>query len=131
MTFRLKKVDFMPSTFDEGVLYLSEEFGIAIHLCACGCGEKVKTPIGPTEWKVAQTKDGPTVYPSIGNWQQACRSHYFIRNGRVVWMPEWTESAVELGRKAEMIRREAYYEALQPRQGWFKRFWRWLLRIGH
>ena len=26
-----------------------------------------------------------TLDPSIGNWSFACRSHYFMRKGRVVW----------------------------------------------
>ena len=40
------------------VLYVSEQFGAAAHLCACGCGSKVRTPLGPTEWSVEETLEG-------------------------------------------------------------------------
>ena len=45
----------MPQDLRPGVLYVSEEFGAAAHLCACGCGEKVSTPLGPTEWSLEET----------------------------------------------------------------------------
>ena len=40
------------------------------------------TPLKPTDWKL--TFDGKTItlYPSIRNWNFACRSHYWIRNNR-------------------------------------------------
>ena len=66
----------MPKDLKPGVLYVSEQFGAAAHLCACGCGSKIRTPIGPTEWSVEETDVGPTLHPSVGNWQQACQSHY-------------------------------------------------------
>ena len=59
----------MPQDLRPGVLYVSEEFGAAAHLCACGCGEKVSTPLGPTEWSLEETGGGPTLRPSVGNWQ--------------------------------------------------------------
>jgi hypothetical protein len=61
MKFELQHVHYMPTELKPGVLYVSEEFGIAIHLCACGCESKIKTPLGPTEWSVKETKSGPTL----------------------------------------------------------------------
>ena len=73
MKFALERVHYMPKELKPGVLYVSEEFDIAMHLCACGCGSKVRTPLGPTEWSVQETNSGPTLRPSVGNWRQACR----------------------------------------------------------
>src|SRR5271165_7625051 len=70
MKVEMQRVHYMPKELNPGVLYVSEEFDIAMHLCACGCGSKVKTPLGPTEWSVEETKSGPSLRPSIGNWQQ-------------------------------------------------------------
>ena len=87
MNFEMQRVHYMPKELRPGVLYVSEEFDIAMHLCACGCGSKVKTPLGPTEWSVEETKSGPSLRPSVGNWQQACQSHYWINRGEVRWAP--------------------------------------------
>ncbi|MGN5478201.1 DUF6527 family protein [Cupriavidus basilensis] len=39
---------------------------------------QVVTPFTPTDWRM--TYDGATVslHPSVGNWNQRCRSHYVI-----------------------------------------------------
>ena len=38
MKFKMRRVHYMPKDLKPGILYVSEEFNIAIHLCACGCG---------------------------------------------------------------------------------------------
>ena len=84
----------MPKDLQAGVLYVSEEFFTAAHLCACGCGTKIRTPLGPTEWSVEEDPQGPTLWPSVGNWQQACRSHYWFHNGEVVWGDAWSPAQI-------------------------------------
>ncbi len=81
----------IPDTLEAGVLYVSIEYAIAVHSCACGCGQDVVTPLSPRDWSL--TFDGETVSlsPSIGNWGFACRSHYWIRRGAVVWVPQWDD----------------------------------------
>lgn len=127
MKIKLARAHYMPAQLEPGVLYVSEEFGAAAHLCACGCGAKVRTPIGPTEWTLQETKDGPTLWPSIGNWQQACKSHYIIRRGEVVWCKEWTPEQIAAGRRGEEERRRLYYDDLVRRRrlSW-ARVWNWL-----
>jgi hypothetical protein len=127
MKIELQHVRYMPKELKPGILYLSEEFGTAAHLCPCGCGSKVRTPLGPTEWFLEETDRGPTLYPSVGNWQLPCRSHYLIRRGEVVWARQWTPAQVAAGRRAEQERRRAYHDALdRNRNGILDRFWRWL-----
>ncbi|OCZ54233.1 hypothetical protein A7D23_05535 [Dehalobacter sp. TeCB1] len=123
---KLQRVHYMPKELEQGVLYVSEEFRAAAHLCACGCGAKIRTPLGPTEWSFSETPDGPTLYPSIGNWQQPCQSHYFIRNGQVVWAPKWMPGQIEAGRAAEELRRNAYYDSLYKNKGILRRIWDWI-----
>lgn len=53
---RLERVHYMPKVLEPGVLYVSEEFGAAAHLCACGCGAKIRTPLAPTEWTFEDTR---------------------------------------------------------------------------
>ena len=117
----------MPRDLKPGVLYVSEEFGAAAHLCACGCGSKVRTPLGPTEWSMDETDDGPTLRPSIGNWQQACQSHYLITRGEVVWAAPWTAKQIADGQRREEEHRRKYYAALdRNRGGMAQKLWRWL-----
>jgi len=77
----------IPDSLSDGVLYISMDYGTVIHLCACGCGEKVITPLSPTDWQLLYDGEGVTLKPSIGNYNFPCRSHYWIRNSRVVWAP--------------------------------------------
>lgn len=127
MKIELQRVRYMPKELRPGVLYVSEEFGTAAHLCACGCGAKIRTPLGPTEWALEETDSGPSLRPSVGNWQQACQSHYWIYRGEVMWADKWTSEQIAAGRLGEEERRRAYYEALDhQRVGSLRRFWRWL-----
>lgn len=80
-------VDQVPETLEQGVLYVSEKYQVAIHLCACGiCGDKTVTPFhdGQTGWQYTRdAQDRISMHPSIGNQQFPCRSHYWIRENRI------------------------------------------------
>lgn len=130
MRFVLQRVGYMPKELQTGVLYVSEEFHTAAHLCACGCGAKIRTPLGPTEWSVEEAPKGPTLWPSVGNWQQGCRSHYWFRNGEVVWGDAWSPAQIAAGRAHEEERRRAHYHALdRKRGGTLRKFWRWVTTL--
>ena len=106
----------MPTELKPGILYVAEEFGAAAHLCPCGCGTVVRTPLDQTEWSLEETEEGPTLDPSIGNWQEPCQSHYWIERGKVVWAPQWSPRQVEAGRRREQERRDEYYDALRGKK---------------
>jgi hypothetical protein len=78
-------VEFIPDVLEEGVLYISERYKTCSHKCCCGCGEEVVTPLSPAEWRLTQEGDTVSLWPSVGNWDYACRSHYFIERDRVTW----------------------------------------------
>jgi hypothetical protein len=57
--------------------------------CPCGCGQRVELPLIPEVrpcWKLRLESDGrPTLIPSV--WlREGCRSHFFIRKGKVEWI---------------------------------------------
>src|SRR4051794_26363249 len=83
MTIKYEFVEFIPDKLQTDTLYVSVSHRTAIHKCLCGCGVEVVTPISPTDWRI--TFDGETVslFPSIGNWSYPCRSHYWIKKGKV------------------------------------------------
>lgn len=127
MRIELQRVQYMPQVLDEGVLYVAEEFGAAAHLCACGCRTKIRTPLGATEWKLSEDAAGVSLSPSVGNWQQPCRSHYWIRSGEIHWSGSWSEEQVQAGRTAEAMRRESYYG--RRRGGRLRRAWQAIRRL--
>lgn len=100
----------MPRELAAGILYVSKAFGTAAHLCACGCGTKIRTPLGPTAWSVKEHRRGPTLRPSVGNWQEPCQSHYLITNGEVIWARRWTPEEILAGRSDEQARACAYHD---------------------
>lgn len=86
MITELKPVEVVhvPEVMENGILYISRKYEVAIHLCACGCGEKTVTPFGsPNSWKLIDGKEGITLRPSIGNQQFKCKSHYWITNNKI------------------------------------------------
>ena len=129
MTFELQRVQYMPKNLEPGILYVSDEFGAAAHLCACGCGSKVRTPISPTDWRCEEDDSGPSLYPSVGNWQQPCQSHYWIRNGRVLWADKWSADQIAVGRAQEEAQTRKYYDSLEHRRGVLARIWHWLMGL--
>jgi hypothetical protein len=123
-TIELERVQYVPKQLAPGVLYVSEKYSVAAHLCACGCGSKVVTPLGPAEWSFTETGGGPSLWPSIGNWQLPCRSHYIINAGNINWAGDWSDEQVMAGRNAEEHLRQVYY-AEKAQQGGF---WNWVRR---
>ena len=132
MKIKLLRVHKMPQALDPGILYVSEEYEIAMHLCPCGCGSKVSTPLGPTDWRFSDDRRGPSLYPSVGNWQKPCQSHYWIRNGEIVWAPKWTQEQILEGRRMEQKRSVAYVAKRERKRNRpLAELWRWLTQLFH
>ena len=124
-------VHYMPKGLEPGILYVSEEFGIAGHMCPCECGNKIITPLSPTDWSLTIKKGRPTLYPSIGNWQLPCRSHYWVKDGSIEWSYSWSEEQIMAGRQKEEKQRESYYNNLPLKKkssSIFSRALNWLLK---
>ena len=99
-------VQSVPERLDEGVLYVSLPFTTALHLCACGCGSEVVTPLSPRSWSMTFDGESVSLRPSIGNWNFPCRSHYWIGSeGLVRWARTWSTEEVKRARAGEAIDR--------------------------
>jgi hypothetical protein len=84
----------IPANIEPGNLYVSMLYETVVRLCACGCGTKVVTPFGPHDWAI--TFNGTvSLRPSVGNGQQACRSHYYVRNNHIDWLPPISKRATQ------------------------------------
>ena len=84
-TLSLKSVYYMPNKIKAGILYVSEDFQSAQHLCACGCGEVVVTPIDSAGWDFTENNGKPTLSPSVGSFNIPCKSHYWVKDGKIQW----------------------------------------------
>ncbi|WP_409050732.1 DUF6527 family protein [Variovorax guangxiensis] len=84
-------------------------YAVAAHRCACGCGREVVTPLSPTDWKLIFDGENVSLEPSIGSWSFPCRSHYFIRQGKVKWAANMSEDMIQRGRKKDRASKEAHY----------------------
>lgn len=109
-TMQHKFVEFVPDTLENGVLYITIQYRTAVHLCVCGCRNKVVTPLSPTDW--ALTFDGRTITlsPSIGNWNFKCRSHYFMVRNRIIHVRRWSKREIQKNRKRDNDRKQHYYK---------------------
>lgn len=105
-----KFVEFVPAELEEGTLYISIEYATSVHLCPCGCGNKVVAPISPPDWQLIYDGDSVSLHPSIGNWQFPCQSHYWIRRNQIEWAQKWSPEKIEAGRRRDAEDIARYYE---------------------
>ena len=84
-------VEFVPEKLEAGVLYVSITYGTASHLCCCGCGREVVTPIARNGWRLIYDGETVSLAPSIGNWNLPCKSHYWILENQVEWAKDWDD----------------------------------------
>lgn len=107
-----KFVEFVPAELAEGILYVSLEYGTASHLCCCGCGNKVVTPLSPTDWRMIFDGETVSIDPSIGNWSFECQSHYWIVRGKIKWTTNWSRERIEEGRHWDSASKKDYFKAM-------------------
>jgi hypothetical protein len=123
-TIRPINVASFPRTLEDGVLYISRQFSTACHRCCCGCGTKIVTPLRPTEYRVTHFGGGVSLYPSIGNWNHPCQSHYVIHNGQVIRAGAMGQAEIDEGRAYDEAEKRDYYS--QPAQSWLTDIWNWI-----
>lgn len=106
----------VPRDLEPGVLYISMEYATAVHSCCCGCGERVVTPFTPTDWHMTFDGEAISLHPSVGNWNQKCRSHYVIRRSRVLEAGPWTNAQIEAERRRDKKAKVAHYSQVRNEQ---------------
>jgi hypothetical protein len=106
-------VEFMPESFEGGALYISRRYSTASHLCCCGCGLRVVTPLNPAKWSLSESNGTVSLHPSIGNWSFPCKSHYWIVGNGVHWARAMSPAAI-----AEVRARDRRDARLLARESW-------------
>lgn len=115
-TVRHVFVEFAPSQLEPGVLYVSFQYSSVLHVCCCGCGREVVTPLSPAQWSLTYDGRAITLEPSIGNWSFPCRSHYWIRRNKVVWGPRFSQEKINIVREKDRDDLESLVEGRARRR---------------
>ena len=127
-------VEFVPERLEPGKLYISRRYATAAHLCCCGCGHEVVTPLNPAKWQLSEHKGAVSLFPSIGNWNFPCQSHYWINEGHVCWTSAMSPDLIAAVKKRDQRDAETYGKArngcgsIRQRVG---ELWTKLIRLLH
>ena len=119
MRFIYQQVDRIPEELQLGVVYHNQEFELAQLLCACGCGHRV-TLLVPDGHQVISEGELATIRPSIAVLDSACKSHYFITAGNVIWLESFSNSAAKSVMKSQIARHAS--KDKRPRN-WKDKIW--------
>lgn len=111
-------VESFPTPLRSGELYVSTRFSSAAHLCACGCGREVVTPLSPAHWAI-KFDGAVSMWPSVGNWTFPCRSHYIIDRGHIRWSRDFDDHEVRRNQAADQRALDARETA--GKKSWIRR----------
>ncbi|WP_369125146.1 DUF6527 family protein [Cryobacterium sp. 10S3] len=122
-------VESFPPRLDPGVLYICLRFNTCGHLCCCGCGEEVITPLSPARWSFTYDGENVSMSPSIGSWALPCRSHYLITQGDIIWSRRFSPHQIEAARSGDrhaLRNEDQQVPSVGPTR--CRPWWRWLVR---
>lgn len=119
-------VQFIPEKPEQGTLYISQKYKTAVHICCCGCGLEVVTPLNPAKWSLTDHGDSVSLFPSIGNWSFPCKSHYWIRHNKVMWARGMSAQQIARVRENDHFAVEVMLSSDKPKKSWWKRLLCWL-----
>lgn len=115
-------VESFPTPMEAGVLYVSQRFAVAGHLCPSGCNLEVVTKLSPARYRVIF--DGEvSLQPSVAATALPCNSHYFITRGQIDWHNK-LDAAQAVKVQASDRRAVEAQRAPAPKLPWWARIWR-------
>jgi len=129
-------VDVLPDALENDILYVCMRYATVAHNCFCGCGREVVTPIHPTKWQLNFDGVHVSLFPSVGSWSLPCRSHYWVRQGRVSWADTWSQERIDAARTDDLEAQETYWAEppdpvasagdAPPPKSWWQRLFPWM-----
>ncbi len=125
MIYSYLAVERIPKDLSDGIVYHNEEFELGAMLCACGCGHRVDLLV-PDSHQISSEHGLATIRPSIAVCDAPCKSHYFIRAGRVEWLPAFTKAHAQAVMRDQIARHVSHD---LRRRSWINRSWVALVRV--
>lgn len=97
--FHIQEIFELPSCLDPKTIYVIKEGAQKLHasmICPCGCLQVIHLNLlkdADPYWRIRKGKNGSVnLSPSI--WRTSgCKSHFFIRSGKVVWAKSFTRNS--------------------------------------
>lgn len=102
-------VEFIPKKMAASTVYVSMQFATASHLCFCGCGSEVVTPLSPAGWQIWFDGEVISLSPSVGSWSLPCQSHYWVKDGEVRWAGSMTKQQIAMVRHRDRLDNERHF----------------------
>jgi hypothetical protein len=75
------------------------------------------TPLSPAGWRLQKKGDMVSLYPSIGNWNYPCKSHYWIRSNQVQWAAALSKKQIQRVQKRDSADVDAYVRKRNKAEG--------------
>lgn len=118
MIYKYQAAAPIPKQLGPGVVYHNADFELAALLCACGCGHRV-TLLVPDSHQVTSRGGLASVSPSIAVCDAPCKSHYFITEGKVQWLPAFSPAQATAVMRGQIAR----HASLDKGRSWMGRMW--------
>ena len=67
------------------------------------------------QWRVIKHDSTVSLWPSVGNWKYACRSHYWITESHIVIAPPMANSEITAVKQRDRRDKEVYIQLLNER----------------
>lgn len=91
LALRMVADDSLPEHLMAREVVIAEDDGeawVAGLICPCGCGDRIELmllkDVRPRWSASVDAKGRPSLFPSV--WRkEGCRSHFWLRNGRIRW----------------------------------------------
>jgi hypothetical protein len=119
-------VKYIPDKLQERIIYVSREYKTASHLCCCGCGLVVVTPLNSAKWRISDHGKSISLFPSIGNWSFPCQSHYWIDHGLVKWAGQMSVKQISKVRAHDKVDAEKQVKKMVGKKGLIGWLHQWL-----
>lgn len=80
------------STLTPGELMLGQDKDIIQFLCPCGCGKEIYLTskewcdVRGKNWSILEKDGKVTLWPSVNATGFECKSHFWIKDNKVVWV---------------------------------------------
>ncbi|PPC95172.1 MAG: hypothetical protein CTY35_09900 [Methylotenera sp.] len=123
-------LEFIPEHLQTGTLYISLKYKTASHLCCCGCGYKVVTPLNAAKWTLTDHGKSVSLFPSVGNWSFPCKSHYWITHGQIKWAAKMSDKQIAHVRKMDRADAELHASTNEVvSNGLISQLWLWIRNL--
>lgn len=123
-------VEFIPEHLQTGILYISIKYKTASHLCCCGCGYKVVTPLNSAKWTLTKHGKSVSLFPSVGNWSFPCKSHYWIMHGQIKWATIMSDEQIAHVRMIDRADAEIFASTTKTASnGVISQLWLWIRKL--